>query len=130
MLVRAIGRLEGGAKQTLHLTDTAPSVLALAVLKHGNQPFLRLFGEGDNGQTVFRDDVLEEALRVFQGDLVSDVYIGWAKGFLDSERRKLDTLLADTKRTAGRTVHVGHPREIAEAFAKVLESEASTAWFD
>ena len=51
MLVRQIGRLEGGAKQTLHLTDTAPSSLVLAVLKHGNQPFLRLFSEGDDGPT-------------------------------------------------------------------------------
>lgn len=130
MLVRQIGRLEGGAKQTLHLTDTAPSSLVLAVLKHGNQPFLRLFGEGDNGQTVFRDDVLEEALRVFQGDLISDVYVGWAKGFLDGERRKLEALVSDSKRTSGRSVHIGHPREIAEAFAKALESDDSAGWFD
>jgi CRISPR-associated protein Cst2 len=140
MLVRQIGRLEGGAKQTLHLTDTAPSALVLAVLKHGNQPFLRLFGEGDQGTTVFRDDVLEEALRVFKDDLASDVYIGWAKGFLDAERTKLGSFLplenAETKkleppaRAHGRTIHVGHPREMAEAFAKVLESDASASWFD
>lgn len=129
-LVRAIGKLEGGAKQTLHLTDTAPSVLVLGVLKHGNQPFLRLFEEGDSGLTVFREDVLEEALRVFKDDLQSDLYIGWAKGFLDSERRKLDALVADAARTHGRTIHVGHPREMAEAFAKALESKAAEAWFE
>lgn len=130
MLVRAIGKLEGGAKQSLHLTDTSPSVLVLAVLKHGNQPFLRLFAEGDSGTTVFRADVLEEALRVFHDDLVSDVYIGWAKGFLDGERAKLDTLLQDPARTHGKTVHVGHPRETAESFAKAIEAAESAAWFE
>jgi CRISPR-associated protein Cst2 len=130
MLLRAIGRLEGGAKQTLHLTDTSPSVLALAVLKSGNQPFMRLFGEGDSGATVFRADVLEEALRIFKDDLLSDVYIGWAKGFLDAERAKLDALIGDAARTHGKTIHVGHPREIAETFAKAVEGSGSAAWFE
>lgn len=129
-VVRAIGRLEGGAKQTLHLTDTSPSALVLAVLRSGNQPFLRLFVEGDNGTTVFRADVLEEALRVFADDLVSDVHIGWAKGFLDGERAKLDALIADPARTHGKKIHVGHPREMAEAFAKLVESAESAAWFE
>jgi CRISPR-associated protein Cst2 len=130
LLMRAIGRLEGGAKQTLHLTDTSPAVLVLAVLKSGNQPFLRLFGEGDSGATVFRADVLEEALRVFKDDLASDIYIGWAKGFLDGERAKLDALVGDSSRTHGRTIHVGHPREIADAFAGAIEDAKNAAWFD
>lgn len=130
LLLRAIGKLEGGAKQTLHLTDTSPAVLVFAVLKHGNQPFLRLFAEGDDGTTVLRTDVLEEALRVFGGDLLSDVYIGWAKGFLDRERAKLDALIASPERRHGKNVHVGHPREIAEAFAATLESAAGAAWFE
>src|SRR5437773_10254901 len=54
-VLRSLGKLEGGAKQTLHLTDTAPAVLLLAVCKSGNQPFLRVFQEGDD-VTVFRDD--------------------------------------------------------------------------
>jgi CRISPR-associated protein Cst2 len=130
MLIRAIGRLEGGAKQTLHLTDTAPAVLVLAVCKSGNQPFLRLFGEGDAGTTVFRADVLEEALRVFKDDLASDLYIGWAAGFLDDERKKLDAVLQDETRLQGRTIHVGHPREMAEAFAKAIENAEHSAWFE
>jgi CRISPR-associated protein Cst2 len=129
-LVRAIGRLEGGAKQTLHLTDTSPAALVFAVLRNGNQPFLRVFGEGDGGTTVFRADVFEEALRVFSGDLLSDVYIGWAKGFLDGERQKLDALLADPARTHGKTIHTGHPREMADQLAAALEGPESAAWFE
>jgi CRISPR-associated protein Cst2 len=130
MLVRAIGRLEGGAKQALHLTDTAPSVLVLAVCKSGNQPFIRLFGEGDSGSTVFRDDVLEETLRVFKDDLASDLYVGWATGFLDAERKKLDALRENVDRRHGCSIHVGHPREMAEAFAKAIGSADHAAWFD
>jgi CRISPR-associated protein Cst2 len=128
-VLRGLGKLEGGAKQTLHLTDTAPSVLMLAVCKSGNQPFLRVFQEGDEA-TVMRDDVLEEALRVFKDDLQSDVYVGWARGFLDPERKKLEEMLAKPERLHGRTIHVGHPREIAESFAKAIEADGSAAWFD
>jgi CRISPR-associated protein Cst2 len=130
LLRRAIGQLEGGAKQTLHLTDTAPAVLVLAVCRNGNQPFLRLFGEGDGGATVFRDDVLEEALRVFKDDLRSNVYVGWAKGFLDAERVKLERLAADDLRCHGRKVLVGHPREMADLFAADVEAPENAAWFE
>jgi CRISPR-associated protein Cst2 len=129
MVLRGLGKLEGGAKQTLHLTDTAPAVLLLAVCKSGNQPFMRVLQEGDEA-TVFRDDVFEEALRVFKDDLQSDVYVGWAKGFLDTERKRLSAMLATPERLHGRTVHVGHPREMAEALAKAIEADSSAAWFE
>ncbi|MCC6523311.1 MAG: type I-B CRISPR-associated protein Cas7/Cst2/DevR [Polyangiaceae bacterium] len=125
-VVRALGKLEGGAKQTLHLTDTAPAALVLAVCKHGNQPFQRLFTASEDGETTsFRDDVLTEVLRVYGADLVSDVYIGWAKGFLDAERKKLAPFLE-----AGGTprVHLLHPVEAANAMAEALEKNG--AWFD
>ena len=129
-LVSAIGKLEGGAKQTLHLTDTAPSFVVFAVCKNGNQPFMRLFTEGEDGTTVFRPDVLEEACRVFKDDIQSTVYIGWAKGFLDGERKKLEAFLEDKSKHHGIGFKLGHPREAAEAFAKALSSPENEAWFD
>ena len=131
-LVKMLGRMDGGAKQALHLTDTAPSVLVLAVCKHGNQPFQRLFTRGDLDNTVFRPDVLEEALRVFKEDLESDLYIGWARGFLDEERKKLDDICNENgkPRLYGRNVQIGHPREIAEAFAKLIKGGMSATWFN
>lgn len=132
VLLRTLGRLDGGAKQTLHLTDTAPSILILAVCKHGNQPFQRLFTRGDLDNTVLRVDVLEEALSVFKEDLQSDLYVGWARGFLDEERKKLDELCNEDgkPRLQGRNIQMGHPREIADAFAKIIEGETSAAWFE
>jgi CRISPR-associated protein Cst2 len=131
-LIRVLGRVDGGAKQALHLTDTAPSVLVLAVCRHGNQPFQRLFTPGDLDNTVFRPDVLEEALRVFKDDLQSDLYVGWARGFLDEERKKLEEMCNEDgkPRLHGRNIQLGHPREIVEAFAKAVEDESNAHWFD
>lgn len=131
-LIKMLGRMDGGAKQALHLTDTAPSVLVLAVCNHGNQPFQRLFTRGDLDNTVFRADVLEESLRVFTEDLQSDVYIGWARGFLDEERKKLEEMCNENgkPRLHGRNIQIGHPREIAEKFANVVKNGTSAAWFE
>lgn len=130
-LVVALGRMEGGAKQTLHLTDTAPAILVLAVCKSGNQPFQRLIGSDDMGHTMFRTDVLDEVLEVFKDDIQSDLYVGWAKGFLDSERSKLEAVINESgKHSSGRAVHVGHPREIADMFAGTIAKEQNASWFD
>ena len=131
-LISALGRLEGGAKQTLHLTDTAPSILLLAVCKSGNQPFMRVVGpDAVEENTVFRADVLKEALTVYKDDIVSDIYVGWAKGFLDQERKKLEAEIKDGKYgDTGRTIHLKHPREIADDLAKALQNSANATWFD
>lgn len=122
-VVETLGRLEGGAKQTLHLTDTAPAVLVLAVCRSASQPFQRLLMSDELGATSFRADVLEEALRAYQDDLLSDVYVGWARGFLDQERHKLEAA------AAGRGMQIAHPREAAQALARALRDEAHAHWF-
>lgn len=129
-LVSALGRMEGGAKQTLHLTDTAPAVIVLAVCKSGNQPFQRLFTSDDVlERTCFRKDVLSEALKVFKDDLLSDLYIGWTKGFLDAERAKLQDTIKDGKHAESDCkIHIGHPREIADSFSRALAE--NPVWFD
>lgn len=133
MLIKMLGRLDGGAKQTLHLTDTAPSVLVFAVCKSGNQPFQRLLAGGDLGNTELRLDVLEEAIRVFGNDLISDICIGWARGFADAERKKLEGALTKEDnhfKFNGKIVHLAHPREIADMFANALLDESNAHWFD
>jgi CRISPR-associated protein Cst2 len=133
MLIKMLGRVDGGAKQTLHLTDTAPSILVLAACKSGNQPFQRLLAGGDLGNTEFRLDVLEEAVRVFGNDLISDIYVGWARGFLDAERKKLEGALTkegDNFKFHGKGVQLAHPREICDAFANALLGQKNVSWFD
>ena len=87
---------------------------------------MRLFTEGDRGSTVVRVDVLKEALRVFRQEFLSDVYLGWATGFLDDERKKVEALSEDERQ--GCTIHMGHPREMADAFAAELTK--NPGWFD
>ncbi len=127
-LVRGLARLEGGAKQALHLTDTAPAVLVLATCKSGNQPFQRLVNGSELGMTELRPDVLLESLKTFGADLQSAVYIGWARGFLDTERKKLEALLASDAALKDKIV-MGHPREVAESFAGALLDAKNDAWF-
>ena len=35
-------------------------------------------------------DALHEALSVFADELLSDVYVGWVRGYLDEERAKFE----------------------------------------
>jgi len=135
MLIEAIGRMEGGAKQTLHLTDTAPSVLALCVCKSGNQPLQRLFtADPAEERTVLRLDVLAEVLNTFGEDIQSDVYLGWATGFLDEERASLEKALKGEgpnpvpEKWRDR-IHVSHPREASSQLAAVLQKKESEGWF-
>ena len=131
-VIRALGRLEGGAKQTLHLTDTAPAACVFAICQSGNQPFQRLLGPDEaEERTVFRTDVLDEALAVFKEDIVSDLYVGWAAGFLDAERKKLIGAMKDGRHEkSGRVAHLGHPREICGLLADKLLGAEAAAWFE
>ena len=104
--------------------------MAMAVFKSGNQPLQRLFTANELGGTVFREDVLTETLRVFKADLASDIYIGWATGFLDGERKKLEALRADESKLNGVKIHLGHPREIADAFSAAILDDKNCAWFE
>ena len=136
LVVEALGRVDGGAKQTLHLTDTAPSVLALCICKGGNQPFQRLFtADPSLERTVLRLDVLDEVLRTLGDDIQSDVYLGWSTGFLDEERARLENALKGegekpvAENWRGR-IKVFHPREAASALAAELQKAERTSWFD
>lgn len=130
MLLRALGTLEGGAKQALHYTDAAPSVMIAAICRNGHQPFLRAFRSSEDGTTVFRADVFEEVLKVYADDLQSEVFVGWAKGFLDAERVKLEKLMESPERLHGRKVVLCHPREAAARLADAVENAANSVWFD
>jgi CRISPR-associated protein Cst2 len=111
-LFAGMARLEGGAKQTLHYTAVAPAVVLLAVTGGGNHIFNYVIGE-KRGLPVFNQEALGEALEVFADDLLSPIYIGWVRGYLDEERGKLEAL-AQTRPA----VRVHHPRH---AFAAVID---------
>jgi CRISPR-associated protein Cst2 len=114
-LLDGLAKLEGGAKQTIHYTDVAPPLVILAVTKGGNHIFGHAVGANGKGQPVVKTAVLDEALSVFADDLLSDIYIGWAQGYLDDERAKVEAWAVDKSR-----VHISHPRQAYQALIEAV----------
>jgi CRISPR-associated protein Cst2 len=101
-LLRAFGRLEGGAKQTLHYTDVSPGLVCMAVMRGGNNPFLHLFGPDG-----VRESVLDEVVNVYADDLVSGIYAGVRQGYAEASQAAF----------TGRGITVMHPREAFDILA-------------
>lgn len=122
-LLDGLAQLEGGAKQTIHYTDVAPALVVFAVTKGGNHIFGHLVGANGKGQPVVKTDTLAEALQVFGGEILSPVYVGWVKGYLDEERASFEAWAKDNPK-----VQIAHPREAYQALIAAVK--ANPAWLD
>lgn len=127
-LIKAIGELEGGAKLTLHYTDVTPGLVVCGVLKSGNNPFARIVTTNSQGDPQIQLDALTEVLRVYKDQILSDVFVGWAKGYLDDERKKVENLSAENR--SGVRLRWGHPREIMAELAAELKDKSNHHWYD
>ncbi len=126
-LFDGLAQLEGGAKQTLHYTDVAPALTIMAVTKGGNNIFGHVMGATGRGLPELKLDALREALAVFDNEILSDVYVGWVKGYLDDERAKLE---AFAQTPEGASIRISHPREAFKAVAAALREESNRSWLD
>ena len=79
-----------------------------------------MIGATGRGLPELKLDALKEALTVFKDEILSDVYVGWVKGYLDDERAKLEAFAATD---AGACIKVSHPREAFKAVAEALRKE-------
>ncbi|MFZ5909409.1 MAG: type I-B CRISPR-associated protein Cas7/Cst2/DevR [Chloroflexota bacterium] len=122
-LFEGFARLEGGAKQALHYTDVAPTVVVLGVTKGGNHIFGHVIGANSEGLPEFNTDALTESFRVFGDDLLSNVYVGWVTGYMDKEREKVVAFAEKEKR-----VKVSHPREAFQAL--IADLKQTPQWLD
>ncbi len=127
-LVRAIGELEGGAKLALHYTDVTPPLLLAAVIKGGNNPLVRAVGANHQGEPELNTDALAEVLRVYKDQFLSDVFVGWARGYLEEERAKL-VGMTDNERSGVR-LRWAHPREAMAELASELSHEGRHSWYE
>ncbi len=118
VLLRALGRLEGGAKQTLHYTDVSPAFVIMAVTSGGNHVFGHAVQPDDQAQPLVNRGAFEQLRDVLQGDLKSAVYVGRVAGFMDSSQSILDEFGLTTL----------HPRQAFDALAEDLT--AHPEWFD
>lgn len=124
-LFEGLAQLEGGAKQTIHYTDVTPGLVILAVTKGGNHVFGQVIGANARWLPVLKVEALEEALTVFQDDILSPIYIGWVKGYLDEEREKLEAFAGTP---AGRAVRISHPRQAYQAL--IADLKENPAWLE
>lgn len=127
-LIRVFGELEGGAKLTLHYTDVTPSLILAAVIKGGNHPFSRVVRADGQGQPTIILDALKEVLRVYKDQILSEVFVGWAKGYLDDQRQAVEAL-TDEDRSRVR-FRWGHPCEVMKELATELEKGENQGWYD
>lgn len=124
-LFEGLSVLDGGAKQTLHYTDVSPVVVALAVTKGGNHPFARIVGANGRGLAELNVEALRETIRVFGEEMLTDLYIGWVRGFTDDQRGRLQELVEAGE--AGR-VRISHPREAFRSLITELQKPENAAW--
>ena len=131
-LFEGLAHLEGGAKQSLHYTDVAPALVILAVTKGGNHIFGHVIGATGRGLPELKIDALKEALIVFEDNILSDVYVGWVKGYLDDERAKFEAALGDGGQLAtfAKKVQLSHPREAFQALVADLQKPENSGWLD
>jgi len=126
-LLKGLAELNGGAKQALHYTDVSPDLLVLAVTKGGNHIFSHIVGNQGEWPSI-NILALEESLRIFNETLLSKVYIGWVRGFLDSERTKLESALEDVLNEWKERMYIAHPQEACLALIEELEKHPE--WLD
>src|SRR5690554_1300201 len=123
-LLRGLGVLCGGAKQTLHYTDVTPVVFIAAVFKGGNNPLYYWIG-ADRGEAVVKEEAWKETLRVWRDQFLSPVYIGWTQGFATTQREKAGEIIANLEKDEQCNFVVGHPRELIE---KIIKDMAENKW--
>jgi CRISPR-associated protein Cst2 len=125
-LIGSLALLNGGAKQALHYTDLTPAVVFLAVTRHGNNPFFRMMTSSPTKTTQFHEAAFQELMAAYSDHFLSDIYIGWAQGFLDGERKKLEEAVGQLD---GPKVSLGHPAVQIGKFAELLRISQGTDWY-
>lgn len=128
-LVQGLAMLTGGAKQTLHYTDLMPAVVLLAVTKGGNHPFYRMFRGKRSDGTTLHEEATRELFAAYADEFLSPVYVGWAQGFLDSERKKLEDLIPSLKPAHGFAA-IQHPRTVLLDLAQSLANHDNATWYE
>jgi CRISPR-associated protein Cst2 len=128
VLFEGMAQIEGGAKQTLHYTDVSPALIILAVTRGGNHIFHHAVGANRQGQPEIKAKALQEALQVHADALLSPVYVGWVRGYLDEERAKFEAFAAEYNSGAATPIVIDHPRMVLQSL--VAGFDANPAWLE
>lgn len=127
-LFEGMAHLEGGAKLALHYTDVSPTLIILAVTKGGNHIFNHTVGASRQGQPEIKTAALEEALTVFADNLLSPIYVGWVRGYLDDERAKFEEFVGKYNPTAQHPIQISHPRDAFLTLVQAFDAPENADW--
>ncbi|AKB85837.1 type I-B CRISPR-associated protein Cas7/Cst2/DevR [Methanococcoides methylutens] len=116
--INVLPYLSGGAKQAAHLTDVAPKLLILAVIDGGNHLFMNIAKE-DGGEPTINMDALYDVISDYSELLISDIYIGRRKGFMDESEEDFQKLVEDHGKNDKKVIY-GSINEIVESFVKIV----------
>jgi len=125
-LIGSLATLDGGAKQTIHYTDLTPAIVFLAVTRNGNNPFYRMLTSSSTRTTQFHTSAFQELMTAYDDQFLTDIYVGWAQGFLDGERKKLE----DAASMMNGKLKLGHPATQIVSFASILGTAEDSGWYD
>jgi CRISPR-associated protein Cst2 len=131
-LFEGMAKLEGGAKQSIHYTDVSPVVVIMAVTRGGNHIFGHVIGANSKGLPEINIDALKESLRVFNDEIISDIFIGWVRGYAEEERSKIDAFAKSEKAKTGngKIIRLDHPREAFQDLIAEMKKPDNAAWLD
>jgi CRISPR-associated protein Cst2 len=110
-VINALPHLQGGAKLTSHLTDVSPKFIVLAAIDGGNHIFMNIAKEVE-GEATIDIEALKEVLDEYQDVLLTDVYIGRRKGFMDNLEDEITELSNDSE-----NINSGTIKEAVEQFS-------------
>lgn len=119
--ISALAYIYGGAKQTLHLTDVTPKLIILAEINGGNHIFMNIVDE-ENGKLKINLEALEEVLKDYDADILTNVYIGKRKGFLDELENEIKSFInkIEEDRAFSKEIKFGSINEVIANFIKEI----------
>lgn len=129
-LFEGLAQLEGGAKLTLHYTDVMPPLVVMAITKGGNHIFNYVIGADTRGKPQFNVGALKEVVEVYRDTILSPIYIGWAKGYLDEQREAVELTFQEIAQNHMISVDVGHPRCAFQKVAEAMRDEKNSSWLE
>lgn len=139
-LLKGLGILYGGAKQSLHYTDVTPKVFIGMVIKGGNNPLQYIISADEKGLPTVHTEALKEVFRVWGDQILSKLYVGWVQGFYDEQRETLKNTLAGIQGEIknkykemklspdGSLYTLNHPREVLNQLANDIADNANVSW--
>jgi CRISPR-associated protein Cst2 len=123
-LFEGLALLEGGAKQAIHYTDVAPALSLFAVTRGGNHIFGHVIG-ASKGLPEIKLEAFKEAITTMDDDILSPLYVGWVRGYLDEQREQFEQFLREN---TTRQVKIDHPRTVYRSFIEDIARPENASW--